>query len=215
MASEAEEAEQRAGKLGFVAHEVRNPLSTALWTAELLSRMSAADRGGARGEKMADMMLRALGRVRQLVEDHFLTERLDVGGIPNRPEPLAIGPALEAAAGRRAADLGAVSVEAAEGLTVRVDKVLLDRLLDLLVAGAAGEGTATAATARRDGPVVRVRLAGRPVAPEALADPVKGSPSDMKGRALSLPLARRVAATLGGGLEVVDGALEAALPAAD
>ncbi|MFO0581377.1 MAG: histidine kinase dimerization/phospho-acceptor domain-containing protein [Anaeromyxobacter sp.] len=214
MASDEEEAGQRAGKLGFVAHEVRNPLSTALWTAELLSRMSAADRGGARGEKMADMMLRALGRVRQLVEDHFLTERLDVGGIPNRPEPLAVGPALEAAAGRRAADLGAVSFEAAEGLAVLVDKVLLDRLLDLLVAGAAGEGTATTVTARRDGPVVRVRFCGRPVAAEVLADPVKGSPSDMKGRALSLPLARRVAVALGGELRVVEGALEVALPVA-
>ncbi|MFT3916373.1 MAG: histidine kinase dimerization/phospho-acceptor domain-containing protein [Anaeromyxobacteraceae bacterium] len=214
MASEEEEAERRAGKLGFVAHEVRNPLSTALWTAELLSRMSAADRGGARGEKMADMMLRALGRVRQLVEDHFLTERLDVGGIPNRPDSQAIGPALEAAAGRRAADLGAVSVEAVEGLSVLVDKILLDRLLDLLVAGVAGEGTATTASARGDGPVVRVRLSGRPVAAEALADPMKGSPSDMKGRALSLPLARRVAAALGGELRVVDGALEVSLPAA-
>ncbi len=214
MASEEDEAEARAGKLGFVAHEVRNPLSTALWTAELLSRMSAADRGGARGEKMADMMLRALGRVRQLVEDHFLTERLDVGGIPNRPEPQPLRPALEAAAGRRAADLGAVTVEAAEELAVQVDKILLDRLLDLLVAGVAGEGTATTATARRDGPAVRVRLSGRPVAPEVLLDPVKGSPSDMKGRALSLPLARRVAVALGGELRVVDGALEATLPAA-
>lgn len=208
----AEGPEARAGRLGFVAHEVRNPLSTALWTAELLARMSAADRGGARGEKMSEMMLRALGRVRQLVEDHFLTERLDVGGIPIRAEPQPLGPALEAAAGHRPADTGEVTVDVEEELAVRADKVLLERLLDLLVAGAGGEGAAVAIRARRMGPVVRVTLEGRPVPDAALADPVKGSPSDMRGRALSLPLARRLAGVLGGELRVTAGALDLALP---
>src|SRR5512142_2166772 len=85
------EREARSGHLGFVAHELRNPLSTALWSAELLTRMAAEERGGARGEKLTAMCLRSLGRVRQLIEDHFLSERLDVGGIPIRPEPLVIG----------------------------------------------------------------------------------------------------------------------------
>ena len=70
----------RGDHLGFVAHEVRNPLSTALWSAELLARMTPEERGGARGEKLTAMCLRSLGRVRQLVEDHFLCERLDAGG---------------------------------------------------------------------------------------------------------------------------------------
>ena len=39
------DGEERSGYLGFVAHEVRNPLSTALWSAELLARMSPAERG--------------------------------------------------------------------------------------------------------------------------------------------------------------------------
>ena len=206
--------EARAGKLGFVAHEVRNPLSTALWTAELMARMSAADRGGARGEKMAEMMLRALGRVRQLFEDHFLSERLDVGGIPVRAEPQALGPAVEAAGARRPADLGELSLVIEPGLSVRADKVLLERLLDLVLAAAGGEGAPVALSARRIGPLTRILLEGRPLTEASLADPVKGSPSDMKGRALSLPLARRIAAVLGGELRVAGGALELVLPAA-
>jgi len=206
--------EARAGKLGFVAHEVRNPLSTALWTAELMARMSAADRGGARGEKMAEMMLRALGRVRQLFEDHFLSERLDVGGIPVRSEPQPLGPLVEAAGGRRPSDVGELALQVEPGLAVIGDKVLLERLLDLLVAAAGGEGAPVALSARRIGPLARILLEGRPLTEAGLADPVKGSPSDMKGRALSLPLARRIAAVLGGELRVAGGALELVLPAA-
>jgi signal transduction histidine kinase len=206
-------AADRSGRLGFVAHEVRNPLATALWTAELLSRMSAADRGGARGEKMTDMMLRALGRVRQLVEDHFLTERLDVAGIPVRAEAHALRAAVEAAAARKAADVGAVAVEVPEGLRARADKVLLDRTLDTLVAGAGGEGVPVTVSGRAEGPFVQLRFSGRPLPADVLLDPVKGSPSDLKGRALALPLARRIAAALGGELRVEGGALELALPA--
>jgi hypothetical protein len=106
-----------------------------------------------------------------------------------------------------------VTVEAEPALAVRADKVLLDRLLDLLVAGAGGEGAATSIRARRLGPVAQVVLEGRPVPDAALADPVKGSPSDMRGRALSLPLARRIAGVLGGELRAAAGALELVLPA--
>src|SRR5512144_880418 len=56
----------RGSHLGFVAHEIRNPLSTALWTAELLVRMPAEERGGARGDKLTAMCLRSIARVRQL-----------------------------------------------------------------------------------------------------------------------------------------------------
>src|SRR5919198_5230984 len=79
----------RGGFLGFVAHEMRNPLSTALWSAELLARLSPEERSGPRGEKLAGMALRALQRLRFLIEDHFLAERLDIDGILVRLEPVA------------------------------------------------------------------------------------------------------------------------------
>jgi K+-sensing histidine kinase KdpD len=205
----------RSGRLGFVAHEVRNPLSTALWTAELLARMSAEDRAGARGEKMSAMMLRALGRVRQLVEDHFLTERLDVGGIPLRPEALPLGVALEAAAARIPAGAGKVQVDVDAALVVRADRVLLERALDAIVASAGRDEAAVLATARGQGDRVVLRVTGATVSTEALADPVKGSPSDPRGRALGLPLARRIAAVLGGGLTAAEGGLVLELPAGE
>jgi hypothetical protein len=46
--------------------------------------------------------------------------------------------------------------------------------------------------------MVRLVVRGGPV--EAVGDPFKGSPSDPAGRALSLPMARRVAEVHGGAL---------------
>jgi len=203
----------RSGRLGFVAHEVRNPLATALWTAELLARMSAGDRGGARGEKMSAMMLRALGRVRQLVEDHFLSERLDAGGIPLRPEGLPLRAIVEAAAARKPADAGPVEVAVDDALLVRADRALLERAIDAIVAAAGRDDAAVSVTARSEGERVRIRVAGAPVPDLALADPVKGSPSDPRGRALALPLGRRIATVLGGELTVAEGGLVLDLPA--
>src|SRR5512142_464964 len=101
MSDEDEKADEaaRGGYLGFVAHEVRNPLSTALWSAELLARMAAEERSGPRGDKLTGMCLRSLSRVRQLIEDHFLCERLDVGGLPLRIEVIPVRALLEEVVG--------------------------------------------------------------------------------------------------------------------
>lgn len=191
--------EARGGHLGFVAHEIRNPLSTALWTAELLARMSSAERGGARGEKLSAMCLRSIARVRQLVEDHLLTERLDVGGIPLRVEPMGVAEILGAVLERRGAGAPTVAVDVDPALGVLADRSLLERGLEALVgvAGADGAGTVTA---RAAGGEVVVVVGGKAADDAALADPVKGAPSDPTGRALALPLARRIAAALGGTL---------------
>lgn len=197
-----------------MAHEVRNPLATALWTAELLARMSALDRGGARGEKMAGTLLRALGRVRQLVEDHFLSERLDAGGLPLRAEAHALLPVVEAAVARKAPDVGPVSV-AVEGSAIAwADRTLLDRAIDALIAAAGRDGVAVKVVWHASGEHDVLRVEGAEVASESLADPSKGAPSDVRGRALALPLARRIAGALGGSLRVERGALELALPSA-
>lgn len=190
----------RGGHLGFVAHEVRNPLSTALWTAELLARMPASERGGARGEKLSAMCLRSIARVRQLIEDHFLTERLDVGGIPLRVEALGVAELLAAILERRPADAKLVAAEIDPALGVDADRTLLERALEALLAVAGAEGAEVRVAARAAGDEVIVDVAGRAADAAALADPVKGSPSDPTGRALALPLVRRIAVALGGTL---------------
>lgn len=202
--------ERRAGHLGFVAHEVRNPLSTALWTSELLSRMSSEERAGPRGAKLAAMCLRSLGRVRQLVEDHFLIERLDAGGLPLRPEPVAIREALDAVVGRGAP---APALDADGGAVVAADRALVERALDAVLRAAGKDGAPVRVEVRVDRGLVRIRAAGAPPAPDALEDPRKGSPSDTKRSALGLAAARRIAFASGGRLAVEEQAFVLTLPA--
>ncbi len=200
----------RATHLGFVAHEIRNPLSTALWTAEMLARMTLEERGGQRGEKLSGMCLRSIARVRQLVEDHFMCERLDMGGLPLRPESVGAGEALDAALGRHPAELVSAHVDPALG--VEVDRGLLERALEALVAVAGAERTPVVVSAHATEREVSFHVAGKHADASAVADPVKGSPSDPTGRALAVPLARRVAAALGGTLLVTEGAWLLTLP---
>jgi K+-sensing histidine kinase KdpD len=203
-AQSAEEPSARSGHLGFVAHEIRNPLSTALWTAEMLARMSVTDRGGARGEKLSAMCLRAVSRVRQLVEDHLLCERLDAGGLPLRVEAVGAREALDAVLERHPAEQASAE-EPDPSLGIAVDRGLFERALESIVAVAGIGGTPVRVTARGTDGEVAFLVTGRPAEEAALADPVKGTPSDPSGRALAVPLARRLAALLGGALAVQGG----------
>jgi K+-sensing histidine kinase KdpD len=195
-------ADQRAGHLGFVAHEIRNPLSTALWTAEMLARMTTQDRGGARGEKLSAMCLRSVARVRQLVEDHFLCERLDAGGLPLRVEAVSAQEAVAAVIERRSAETASSDVDPRLG--AQADRGLLERALDALIAVAGAERTPVTVAATATSTELGFSIRGKRADESALADPTKGSPSDPSGRALAVPLARRVAAALGGALTVKD-----------
>jgi signal transduction histidine kinase len=205
--------ESRGGYLGFVAHEIRNPLSTALWTAELLTRMPAEERAAARGEKLAAMCLRSLGRVRQLVEDHLLIERLDDGSLPLRTEAVPVGEALEAAAARIPGL--SLSSEVAPGLAAAADRALLERALDAIVRAAGRDGVAVRLEASADGARARIRVTGAAPAPGALGDPFRGTASDPRSSALGLAAARRIAAALGGELALEGEGFLLALPRAE
>src|SRR5713226_5279989 len=80
----------RGKYLGFVAHEIKNPLATALWSCDLLKRMDTTDRAGERAEKMIDVSLRALRRMRRLIDDFFTIERLLERGYELRRERLKL-----------------------------------------------------------------------------------------------------------------------------
>ena len=206
------QAEERGSFLGFVAHEMRNPLSTALWSAELLARLSPEDRAGARGDKLAGMCLRSLQRLRLLVEDHFLAERLQVGGIPVRSEVVALREALDAARAKAGAESMAADVE--DDLAVWADRGLLERALEGLVAVAGRNKSPVQVRARREGETVLIRVRGAPVEPDALLPPQKGTASDPTGRALSLHMVVRVMARLGGALTADADGYAAVLPLA-
>ncbi len=192
----------RAGYLAFTAHEVRNPLSTALWSAELLTRMPAAERGGARGEKLASMCLRALTRLRLLVEDHFLIERLETGGLSTRLEALSPGEALAAAIARRPQDSGPCELQGSPHALVAADRLLLERSLSGLLHAAGRGGAPVRVSASREGAWIVIHVRGAPPPEAALVDPGQGSESDAHGHSLSLAMARRVATVLGGELRI-------------
>ena len=205
-------AADRPSHLAYVAHEIRNPLSTALWTAELLQRLTPEERGGPRGEKLVNICLRSVGRVRLLVEDHLLCERLDAGGYPVRPEPVPLGEVLASVAGRWPAGDGALALPATDGLVVLADRTLLERVLDGLLAAAAAGGAPVLVSALARAGLVEIRVSGAPPGP--LTDPGRGAPSEQRGRALALSMARRVAGALGGGLEVAGEGYLLSIPSA-
>src|SRR6184192_4819379 len=88
---------KRGKYLGFVAHELKNPLATALWSCDLLKRMEGPDRTGERAEKMIDVSLRALRRMRRLIDDFFTIERLLEHGYELRRERLPLQELIDSA----------------------------------------------------------------------------------------------------------------------
>jgi signal transduction histidine kinase len=202
----------RAGYLAYVAHEMRNPLSTALWSAELLARLSPEDRAGPRGEKLAGMCLRTLARLRHLVEDHFLTERLAIHGLPVRLEAVPLADAIAAAAGRATGARCDIDVD---GVVVAADRALLERAVEGLVAVAARENTPVRVSAETRGELVEVRIQGATPPPDAFRMPDRSTPSDASGRPLSVLMARSVARVHGGDLALVDDGFALTLPVED
>jgi len=156
------------------------------------------------------MALRALQRLRYLVEDHFLAERLDAEGIPLRLEQIAVADAVAAALQKDGID--GASVEVQDGLVARADRMLLDRALEGVLATAArGKAPVRIHAHRRDEMAIVSAIGASPL-PDALAPPQKGTPSDATGRALALHMAVRAARALGGSIAVVEGSYVLAVP---
>jgi signal transduction histidine kinase len=211
-AESSAEPDEKASHLAFVAHEIRNPLSTALWSAELLARMTAEERGGPRGEKLSRMSLRALGRLRRLVEDHLLSARLDVGGIPLELEEI---PAREMFPGATAVGAGSVELELESGLSIVADPSLARRVVEGVLLAAARGGADVRVIGSRRGKVAHFRVEGAAATEDDLGDPRRGDPGDTRGASLAMPVARRACQLLGGSIRVEDGAWTLELPAPD
>jgi nitrogen fixation/metabolism regulation signal transduction histidine kinase len=204
--------DEKASHLAFVAHEIRNPLSTALWSVELLARMTAEERGGARGEKLSRMSMRALTRLRRLVEDHLLSARLDVGGIPIELEEI---PAREMFPSASSIGAASLELELETGLVVVADPALARRAIEGVLLSAARGGADVRVIGTRRGRVARFRAEGAPASAAELADPCRGDPGDTRGSALALPVARRACALLGGSIRIDGEAWVLELPAPD
>jgi signal transduction histidine kinase len=201
---------KRGKYLGFVAHEIKNPLATALWSCDLLKRMEGADRSGERAEKMIDVSLRALRRMRRLIDDYFTIERLLEAGYELRREEIAlkdlIGPVLHAMSEKDGIPTDAWTLEVGD-LRTTGDSDMLRRALR-----AAFEYLAKASPkprlsiTARPGPVLFVRAETQP-SPLLPPEPEDRASGDPTGAVLGFALASRILEAHGGSIEERDGAL--------
>jgi two-component system sensor histidine kinase KdpD len=202
---------KRGKYLGFVAHEIKNPLATALWSCDLLKRMEGADRTGERADKMIDVSLRALRRMRRLIDDYFTIERLGEEGYELRREEVAleelIAPVLSAMAEKDGIPTDGWTVELGD-FRMSGDVEMLRRGIRAALEYMArpGGNKARLAIDGRQGPVVLVRAE---VPPQPLvAPPPEDRPSgDPTGAVLGFALASRILEAHGGRIEERDGAL--------
>ena len=117
--------ESRERLLSYMVHEIRNPLASALWAAEMLARKPL---GESRNDRLAQLAARSVRRLRMLLEDLFALERVPALPTPGRTD---LRQAIERALAPHDLDPGGIPahVEAASGVLVNLDPTLLDRLL--------------------------------------------------------------------------------------
>jgi signal transduction histidine kinase len=211
----------RRGKfLGFVAHEIKNPLSTALWSADLLRRLDAEERAGPRADRMIDASLRALRRMRRLVDDFFTIERLAQRVLEMRREAHALRSLLDAAVAllgdKEKAEAAAWLFDVPADLHARCDGELIKRSLRALLerVSRAGDGPLTVVGRQANGHATVWIGHREPGAQRALVPPLpeEQAGGDADGSVLGYELARTVAEAHGGALEERDGGLWLALP---
>jgi K+-sensing histidine kinase KdpD len=210
----------RRGKyLGFVAHEIKNPLATALWSCDLLKRMDAADRAGPRADKMIDASLRALRRMRRLVDDYFTVERLLEHGYELRPEPCELHGLVEAAITQLGDKDGVPtdgwSIDVPAQVRVAGDQDMLKRGIRLLLEhlGRSSGGTRVSVVGRSAPEGAQVVLRADPK-PDRLVPPLpeERPAGDPTGAVLGFSLAETILRAHGGSIEEREGALFVLLP---
>ena len=204
----------RGKYLGFVAHEIKNPLATALWSCDLLKRMEGADRSGERAEKMIDVSLRALRRMRRLIEDYFTIERLLQNGYELRRERLAVKDLVDGAMQTLSEK---DSIPTAGWATELQGEVMGDGDMLRKAVRAALEYMARGAPQPRLSIIMREGAlqirAETPPAQLIPPDPEERPSGDPTGAVLGFALAARILEAHGGRIEERDGALALVLPA--
>jgi signal transduction histidine kinase len=208
----------RGKYLGFVAHEIKNPLATALWSCDLLKRMDPADRAGARAEKMVEVSLRALRRMRRLVDDFFTIERLLEHGYELKRENVGLKdlvvPAMQSLAEKEGVRTDGWVLELDEASTVG-DAEMLRRAVRLLLEhmARASPEPRLSISGRADGesPALHIRAetAPRPLVPP---DPEERPTGDPTGAVLGFALATQILVSQGGRVEERDGGLWLVFP---
>jgi len=212
---------KRGKYLGFVAHEIKNPLATALWSCDLLKRMEPADRTGERADKMVDVSLRALRRMRRLIDDFFTIERLLEHGYDLKRENVAVrdlvDPAMKLLAEKDGISTEGWVLELDDAVTAG-DAEMLRRAvratLEHMARGPAAKSRLSISARAENGkPALHIK-ADAPPTPVVPPDPEDRQSGDPSGGVLGFALAARILAAHGGSMQEREGGLWLVFPEA-
>ena len=199
----------RGKYLGFIAHELKNPLATALWSCDLLKRMEGPDRTGERAEKMIDVSLRALRRMRRLIDDFFTIERLLEQGYELKQEPLEVNGLVDAALqllhDKDGFDTGGWEVQVGP-LPTSGDAEMLKRAVRAAIEHMARSSPKARLSIRNDGSLLLIRADPQPaqIIPPVPEERPSGDPA---GAVLGFALASSILEAHGCAIEERDSAL--------
>jgi signal transduction histidine kinase len=84
--------QEQAKHIGFITHELRNPLSTAMASAGQLRK-----RGIPEQARCLDLLERNHQRLSELIDDTLLSQRLEVNAVESHPTDVTVGDLLEQA----------------------------------------------------------------------------------------------------------------------
>lgn len=195
-----------AEHIGFLTHELRNPLTTALITASRLKRnLDLASRYG----RALELLERSLFRLRDLIDRVLLTERLEAGKVTAQAAQTTLRDVTEAAlapAQLQARERGlALDVDVDLDTPVFVDRELTVSALQNLVDNAikfTDEGRVQVIAEERANEVmVHVYDNCHGLSPQELAiifEPFRRGHSQKPGTGLGLSIARRAIEAQGG-----------------
>jgi signal transduction histidine kinase len=207
-ARDYEARRKQAENIGFLTHELRNPLSTATMAASQLRRHATPEQ-----LHLLDTLDRSQKRLADLIDSVLLTERLEVGKVDCRPVDVklgrVLGPALEAA--QSAAKQKGLDFRAKYDpeLSVRVDPLLTRSAVQNIADNAAkftDDGFVEVVVDERPEEfVVHVRDSCDGISPEELRtifEPFERGTTGKSGTGLGLAIAKHAVQVQGGSIQV-------------
>ncbi len=198
--------QKQAESVGFLTHELRNPLSNAIMAASRLRQHSTPEQ-----QRPLDMLNRNHARLSELIDGVLLTERFVAGKVECRPADVMLGqvmePALEAARAAATHKGLGFSVSYDPELRVRLDPALTRSAIQNLADNAAKYAdrghVEVSVVDSADEFVIHVRDTCEGISEEELRtifDPFERGTTGKSGTGLGLAIAKRAVEAQGGSI---------------
>ena len=195
---------QQAENVGFLVHELRNPLSSAVAAASVVRQTSDPAQN-----KPLDMLERNQRRLTELIDSVLLTEKLEAGRLEPQPVDVRIGELVDraTAAARRTAQAKGLAFEVRcnpermVNTDVELTQSALQNLVDNAVKYTDAGRVELVVELASEAWSVHVRDSGPGLSPEELRtifEPFRRGHTSKSGTGLGLAIARRAIEAQGG-----------------